>query len=93
MFFKMLFAMRVTHVTPCALPVHGKQHWQHPKNYKHQKLRNNMKGDTEHSTVQGSKDKEIDLIRKSSKEKQKKTWSKEEINTVAEELVSSGKYR
>ena len=52
-----------------------------------------MKGDTEHSTVQGSKDKEIDLIRKSSKEKQKKTWSKEEINTVAEELVSSGKYR
>ena len=38
-----------------------------------------MKGDTEHSTVQGSKDKEIDLIRKSSKEKQKKRWSKEEI--------------
>ena len=45
----MLFAMRVTHVTPFTLPYHGNQHSQHPKTYK--KTRWNV---TEDSTVQGS---------------------------------------
>ena len=44
----MLFAMRVTHVMPCALIIHGiqpSQHWQHPKNYKNQTLENKMEVD------------------------------------------------
>ena len=45
MFFKMLFAMRVSHVTPFTLPIYGNQHSQHPKNCKIQKLRNKMEGD------------------------------------------------
>ena len=58
----MLFAMRVTHVIPCALPIHSNQYSWHPKNYKNQKLGNKMEGDTEDSTAQGLKDREIDLI-------------------------------
>ena len=58
----------------------------HPKNYKNQKLGNKKESDTEDSTVQGLKDR-----------KKKKRCSKEEIgtqcesniNTVAEEIVSS----
>ena len=34
----MLFAMCVTHVTPCSLPIHGNQHSERSKNYKNQKL-------------------------------------------------------
>ena len=62
MFFKMLFGMSVTHVTPCALPIHGNKHSQHPKNYKNQKLGSKMEGDSEDSTIQGLKGREIDLI-------------------------------
>ena len=57
----MLFTLPVTHVTLCALPIHDNQHSQHPKIYKNQKLRNKMEGDTEDSTVQASKDREINL--------------------------------
>ena len=58
----MLFAMSVTHVTPYAVPIHGNQHSQHPTTYKNQKLGNRIEGDTEDSTIQGLKDREIDLI-------------------------------
>ena len=58
----MLFAMRMTHVTPRVLPTHGNQHSQHLSNYKNQKLGNRMEGDTEYLTVQDSEDREIDLI-------------------------------
>ena len=47
---------------PCALPLRSNQHSQHPKNYKNQKLGNKMEGDADDSTVQGLKDREIDLI-------------------------------
>ena len=62
MFFKMLFAMPLTHVTPCVLAIHGNQHSEHLRNYKNQKLGNKMAGDTEDLTVQGLEDREIDLI-------------------------------
>ena len=55
MFSKMLILMGVTHVVPCALPIHVNQH--HPQNFKSQKHRNKMVGDAEDSTVQGLKDK------------------------------------
>ena len=69
MFIKILFAMRVTHVVLCVLPIHDNQHWQHAKNYKNQELGNKMESDTEHSTVQDSKDREINLI-------SRKVWRK-----------------
>ena len=55
--------------------IHGNQHSQHSKNYKNQELGNKMEGDTEDSTAEGLKDREIDLIRR-------KVWrcSKEEID-------------
>ena len=58
----MLFAMRVTPLTPCFLPIDGNQHPQLSKNYKNEKLGNKLRGDTEDSTVQGLKDREIDVI-------------------------------
>ena len=58
----MLFAMCMTHVTPCVLPIHGNQHSRHLRNYKNQKLGNRMEGDTEDLTVQGLEEREIDLI-------------------------------
>ena len=51
----MLFAMRVTYVMPCALPIQGNQPSQPPKSYKNQKLGNKIGGDTEDSTVQCSR--------------------------------------
>ena len=54
--------MRVTRVRPFALPIHGNQHSQHPKNYKNQKLGNKMEVSTEDSTVRGFKDRGIELI-------------------------------
>ena len=68
------------------------------KNYKTEKLGNKMEGDTEDSTVQCSKDTEIELISKKFWWKIKKgvqikklidTQCESNINTVAEELVSS----
>ena len=44
--------------------IHGKQHSQHPKNYKNQNLGIKMEGDTKDSSVEGSKDREIELIRR-----------------------------
>ena len=61
MFFNVLFAMRVTHVTHCVLPIHGNQH-SHLRNCKNQKLGSRMEGDTEDLIVQGLEDREIDLI-------------------------------
>ena len=58
----MLFAMRVTHVTPRVLLIHGNQLSQHLRNYKCQKLGKRMEGETEDLTVPGLEDREIDLI-------------------------------
>ena len=51
----------VTHVTQCTLS-YDNQHSQNLKNYKNEELRNKVEGDTKNSTVQGSKDREIELI-------------------------------
>ena len=51
MFFKLLFAVRMTHVTSFALPIHSNQHSQHPENSKNHKLGNKTEGDAEDSTV------------------------------------------
>ena len=70
------------------------------KNYKNEKLGNKLRGNTEDSTVQGLRDREIDIISKKSLKKnktkgvQKKKLIdiqfKNNINTiVAKELVSS----
>ena len=71
--------MRVTHVTSCAVPIHGNQHSQQPKNYENQKRENKMEGDTEDATVQGLIDREIDLISRKVLRKIKERFSKEEI--------------
>ena len=85
MFFKMVLAMRVTHVTPCAFFVHGNQHLQHPSIklqksviQKHWIRWNKMEGDTEDSTVQVWKYKE-NRVDKQRSLKKKKRYSKEEI--------------
>ena len=43
----MLFATRMTHVTPGALLYHSNQHSQHPKKCNTEKLENKMEGGTE----------------------------------------------
>ena len=60
--FQDVFAICVIHVSSCALPIHGNQLSQQPKNYKNQKLKNKMEGDKEHSTIQDLKDRKIYLI-------------------------------
>ena len=94
LFFKMLFAIRVNHVTPCVLPIRGNQHSQHQKNYRNLKLGNKTEGNTGESTVKG----EIDLVSRKGWSKikegvQKKkvidTQCESNISTVAEEPVSS----
>ena len=57
MFLKILLKMRMTHVTPYALPFS-----RYPKYYKNQKLGNKMESNTKYSSAQDSKDIEIDLI-------------------------------
>ena len=44
--FQDVFEMCVIHVMSYALPIHHNQLSQQPKNYKNQKLRNKMEGDT-----------------------------------------------
>ena len=63
--------MRVTHVTPCDLPNSVNQHSQRLKNYNNNKLGNKIEGDTEDSTVQSSKDIEIELISRKVRRKMK----------------------
>ena len=100
MFFQIILAICVTHSTPRVLPVDSNQHSWLSKNYKYEKLGNKLRGDTEDSTVQGLRDREIDIISKKSLKKnktkgvQKKKLidiqCKNNINTiVAKELVSS----
>ena len=55
----------VLYLIPC------NQHLQHPKNYKNQKFGNKIKGDTEDSIAQGSKDREIELISRKVSKKRK----------------------
>ena len=57
----MLFVIRVTYVTPFALPIHGNQHSQHPKNYINQNHETiwNVIQNIQPFNVQGLKDKEI----------------------------------
>ena len=58
MFYKLLFTTHVTHDTLCALAFSLKK-------YKQQRLRNKIEDDTEDSTIQDFKEKEIKLIKKS----------------------------
>lgn len=42
--------------------IHSNQYSQHPKSYKNKKPGNKMEGNTENSTVQGTKNSEVELI-------------------------------
>lgn len=44
--------------------IYCKQHSEHPKKYKQQKLRNKTEGDTNDSIIQSSENNEINLISK-----------------------------
>ena len=75
------------HVCEHGILIHGNQHPPLPKIYKKQKFKNKMEGDTDDSTVQGSKDREI--LKGIQRKTLIDTECENNINTGAEELVSS----
>ena len=93
-FVKFLFATCVIHGKPFSFfTVTGNQHSQHPKKYKKIEKQDDGERDTEDSTVQGSKDRGMELISETVWRKRKKICQKKKMidnlcenNTAAEDM-------